>query len=80
MMSLKTRLDRVQRRMIATMAAEQGLTYDELLEEAQLFFSLPLVEQLATIDDIHEELCREGMSMDDIDDMKAMLIREYRPI
>ena len=79
-MSLKTRLDRVQRRMIATMAAEQGLTYDEFLEEAQLFFSLPLVEQLATIDDIHEELRREGMSMDDIDDMKAMLIREYRPI
>jgi hypothetical protein len=79
-MRLKTRLDRVQRRMIAIMAAEQGLTYDELLEEAQLFFSLPLVEQLAKIDDIHEELCREGMSMEDITDMKAMLIREYRPI
>jgi hypothetical protein len=79
-MSLKTRLDRVQRRMIATMAAEQGLTYDELLEEAREFFRLPLVEQLAKIDDIQQELCREGMSMDHIDDMKAMLIREYRPI
>jgi hypothetical protein len=32
------------------------------------------------VDAIEADLRAAGMSMDDIADMKAMLIREYRPI
>jgi hypothetical protein len=86
MISLKARLGRLekletehQRRTITAMAAEQGLTYEEFMEEAEAFFSLPLVEQLSKVDDIEAELRREGMSIDGIADIKATLIREYRP-
>jgi hypothetical protein len=82
-MGLKARLNRLaaeyQRRMIAATAAEHGLTYAEFMEEAEEFFSLPLAEQLAKVDAIAAELQAEGLSWDDIDDMKATLIREYRP-
>jgi hypothetical protein len=44
-MSLKTRLDRLQaeyqRRTIAAIAAEQGLTYEELMQEAEEFLAFP---------------------------------------
>jgi hypothetical protein len=84
MMSLKTRLDRLQshyqRRTITAIAAKYGLSVDELLEEAEEFFALPLAEQLARIDAIDAELRREGMSWDNVADIKATLIREYRPI
>jgi hypothetical protein len=79
MMNLKARLERLERRMITAMSAEQGLTYEEFLEEAEAFFSLPLAEQLAQVGDIDAELRRQGMSMDDIADIKATLIRKYRP-
>ena len=85
-MSSKARIKRLeqletehQRRTITAMAAEQGLTYEELLEEAEAFFSLPLVEQLAKVDEIEAELRHNGMSWDDVADIKATLIREYRP-
>jgi hypothetical protein len=85
-MSLKRRLDaievaraRQQRRIIAATAAEYGLSVNEFLEEAEAFFTLPLAEQLAQVDDIDAELCRQGISMNDIADIKATLIREYRP-
>jgi hypothetical protein len=86
-MSLKHRLDAIeaararrQRRMMAATAAEYGLSVDEFLEEAEAFFTLPLAEQLAQVDDIDAELRRQGMSMNNVADIKATLIREYRPI
>jgi molybdate-binding protein len=82
-MSLKTRLDRVQaeyqRRTIAAMAAAQGLTYEELLEEASAFLALPLAVQLDQVDAIAAELQAEGLNSDDVEEIKATLTREYRP-
>jgi hypothetical protein len=85
-MSLKRRIDAIEaterrreRQWLARMAAECGLTVDELLAEAEDFFSLPLVEQLAEVDRINEGLQAEGLSMDAIEDIKATLIRKYRP-
>jgi hypothetical protein len=79
----ETRLRRLegrrQRRMIAAMAAEVGLTADELLEEAHEFFSLSLEDQLAQVDAIAAALQAEGLTMDDVDDLKATLRREYKP-
>jgi hypothetical protein len=66
---------RRQRQKLAAMAAEVGLSYDEMLEEAHEFFALPLAEQLAEVDRIVPELQAEGMTMDDIDDIKADLAR-----
>jgi hypothetical protein len=45
-----------QRQEIAAVAAEHGLTYDELMQEAEAFFSLPLEDQLAKVDAIAAEL------------------------
>jgi hypothetical protein len=86
MSNLQRRLDaleatraRRQRREIAAMAAEHGLSYDEFMAEAEAFFSLSLEDQLAKIDVIAAELQAEGFSMDDVEEIKATLIREYRP-
>jgi hypothetical protein len=68
-----------QRRTITAMAAEQGLTYEELLEEAAEFFALPLATQLEQVDAIAAELQAEGMTMDDIAGIKATLVQEYWP-
>jgi hypothetical protein len=68
-----------QRREIAAMAAEHGLTADELLEEAELFFALPLDEQLAQVDAIAAELQAEGFSWDDVEEIKSTLVQHYRP-
>jgi hypothetical protein len=68
-----------RRRAIAAMAAEVGLTAEQLLEEAEAFFSLSLEEQLAQVDEIAAALQAEGLSMDDVDELKATLTREYRP-
>lgn len=82
-LSLKTRLDRLQaeyqRRAITAIAAEQGLTYEAMMAEAERFFSQPLAEQLAEIDGIAEALQAEGMTWDDVAEIKATLTREYRP-
>jgi hypothetical protein len=69
-----------QRRTINAMAAEQGLTYEELLEEAEAFFALPLAVQLDKVDAIAAELQAEGLSWDDVDEITSTLTREYRPI
>jgi hypothetical protein len=61
------------------MAAAQGLTYEELLEEAAAFFGLPLATQFERVDAIAIELQAEGLSWDDVDEIKATLTREYRP-
>jgi hypothetical protein len=78
------RLERLEaehrRRTIAALAAEQGLTYKELLEEAEEFFALPLADQLAKVDEIAAELQAEGLSWNDVEEIKATLRREYRPI
>jgi uncharacterized protein YoaH (UPF0181 family) len=68
-----------QRREIAAMAAEHGSTYDQFMEEAEAFFALSLEEQLAKVDEIADALRAEGMSWGDVDELKATLIREYRP-
>jgi hypothetical protein len=82
-MSLKTRLDRLQaeyqRRTITALATAQGLNYEELLEEAEEFFALPLAVQLNKVDAIAAELQAEGWSGGDVEALKATLIREYRP-
>jgi hypothetical protein len=82
-MNLGKRLDRLeaahQQRRIAAMAAEVGLTPEEMLEEAETFFALPLGEQLARVDAIAAELQAEGWSGGDVEALKATLIREYRP-
>jgi hypothetical protein len=70
---------RRRRQQLTAMAAEVGLSVDELLEEAELFFALPLEEQLAKVDSIAEELRAEGLSADDLDDLKDTLRREYKP-
>jgi hypothetical protein len=81
--SYERRLQRLKawrrRREIAAMAAEVGLTADELLEEAHEFFALPLEEQLAKVDEIAAALQAEGLSMDDLDDLKTTLTRHHRP-
>jgi hypothetical protein len=85
-MSLQRRLNTIQtararrqRQEIAAMAAEHGLTYDEFMEEAEVFFALSLEDQLAKVDAVAAELRAEGLSMDDLDELKATLTREYRP-
>lgn len=81
--AVETRLRRLevrrQRRMIAAVAADMGLTADELLEEAEAFFTLALEEQLAQVDAIAEEPQAEGLSTDDLDDLKDTLRQEYKP-
>ena len=84
--SLESRLKRIeaararrQRQEIAAMAAEHGLTYDELMAEAEAFFPLLLEDQLAKVDEIAAALQAEGMTMDDVDEVKATLTREYKP-
>jgi hypothetical protein len=67
-----------QRREIAAIAAEVGLTVDELLEEAELFFRMSLEEQLAEVDKIAGELRAEGLSMDDVAEIKATLVQHDR--
>jgi hypothetical protein len=67
-----------RRREIAATAAQYGLTYEQLIEEAEMFFAQPLDAQLAQVDEIAAELQAEGMTMDDIDGIKADLVRYYR--
>jgi hypothetical protein len=69
---------RRRRREIAAMAAEHGLTYDEFMAEAEAFFARPLEDQLAEIDAIAAELQAEGMSWDDVEEIKGTLIREHQ--
>jgi hypothetical protein len=80
-MSLKTRLDRLQaeyqRRTITAIAAAQGLTYEELLEEAEAFFALPLAEQLAKVDAITAELQAGGLSWADVEEIKMTLTQKH---
>jgi thymidine kinase len=68
-----------QREIVAEFARESGQTVDEVLADAEQFFALPLAEQLAEVDRIAAELEAQGMTMDDVEDIKATLIREYRP-
>jgi len=77
--TIQTARARRQRQEIAAMAAEHGLTYDEFMEEAEVFFALSLEDQLAKVDAVAAELRAEGLSMDDLDELKATLTREYRP-
>jgi hypothetical protein len=83
-MSLKTRLDRLQaeyqRCTITALAAAEGLTYEEMMAEAERFLSQSLEEQLAEIDGIAEALQAEGMTWDDVAELKATLTRECRPL
>jgi hypothetical protein len=90
-MSLERRLSRLEeaqalaeaqriRQMYATTAAEHGLTVEEFMEEAECFLSQSLEDQLAEIDRIAAALEAEGMTWDDVADIKATLTREYRPL
>jgi hypothetical protein len=83
--SLESRLKRIeeararrQQQEIAAMAAEHGLTYHQFMAEAEAFFSLSLEDQLAEIDRIAAELQAEGMSWDDVAEIKATLVQHYR--
>lgn len=86
-MSLEKRISRLEatqaayelREMYARVAAECGMDPDELMEEAEAFLRLPLAEQLAEVDRLHADMIAEGLTMDDAEDIKATLVREYRP-
>jgi hypothetical protein len=65
---------------VTAIAAEFGQSYAEFMEEAETFFRLPLAEQLAEVDQIQRELQAEGMTMDDIDEIKATLTTHDRPM
>ena len=71
---------RAQQVMIRQVAREYGLTYAELMEEAETFFRLPLAEQLAEVDRIAAALQAHGMSMDDVAEIKATLTTHDRPM
>ena len=71
---------RCHRRMIAVTAAEYGLSPHDLLEEAEVFFSQSLDQQLAEVDRLAPDLIAEGIcTAPELDDIKATLMREYRP-
>jgi hypothetical protein len=80
-MNLGKRLDRLeaahQQRRIAAMAAEVGLTPEEMLEEAETFFALPLAEQLAKVDAIAAELQAGGLSWADVEEIKTTLTQKH---
>jgi hypothetical protein len=82
-MDLRRRLDALEaaetRRNYEIVAAEYGMDPDELMEEAEAFFALSLAEQLAEVDRIDAEPRAEGLVMEDFAEIKADLIREYRP-
>ena len=65
---------------VTAMAAECGMSYAEFMEEAETFFRLPLAEQLAEVDRIAAALQAEGMSMDDVAEIKATLTTHDRPM
>jgi hypothetical protein len=69
-----------QAQMLAATAAQYGVTRDELLEEARVFFALPLAAQLATIDQYEADLRAEGFTDADLAHMRATLTRYYRPM
>ena len=86
-MSLRRRVDtlesahaRRQRRMLAAIAAEDGLSPDEFIEEAEAFFRLPLAEQLTRVDDLEAELHAAGLSAEDMAEIKETLIRYDQPM
>jgi hypothetical protein len=62
-------------RLLATAGAPYGVSADELLAEARQFFALPLAAQLAELDTLTDEFSGE-----ELDAMRAILIREYRPM
>ena len=85
--SLEARLARLEaytydRRMrtIDATAAQYGITSDDLIEEARVFFALSLAEQLADIDQHEAILCAEGFTNADLADMRQTLTRYYRPM
>jgi hypothetical protein len=68
-----------QREMVVEIARASGQTVDKFLADAERFFALPLSAQLAEVARIAAALQAEGMTMDDVEDIKASLVREYRP-
>jgi hypothetical protein len=85
-MSLERRITRLEaaaaerqgRQILGEIAAAEGLTVDELAQEAEAFLGLPLAAQLAEVDRIAAELAAQGLAMNDRDEIKAILVREYR--
>jgi protein-disulfide isomerase-like protein with CxxC motif len=82
-MSLDRRIERLeawqQRQLYRQIAAEFGMDPDELQEEAEDFFSQSLEDQLAEIDRLRAEMEAEGVPWEEADEIKATLVREYRP-
>jgi hypothetical protein len=81
--NLDARLQKLEaaetRRTYEIVAAEYGVDPDELMRDAEAFFALSLAEQLAEVDRIDAELRAEGLVMEDFAEIKADLIRAYRP-
>jgi hypothetical protein len=86
-MSLERRISRLEQAQERTqswrhyqmVAAEFGFDAAELMDEAEAFFALPLVEQLAEVDRIAAESLTQGIPWDEVEAIKATLVREYRP-
>jgi hypothetical protein len=68
------------RRSLTEAGQPYGLSADDLLDEARQFFALPLAAQLAEIESIMPQLRQQGFTDTDLVDMRALLIREYRPM
>jgi hypothetical protein len=86
MRDVRRRLDAIVRaearrqyREVVAMAREQGLTYQELMQEAEAFLSQPLADQLAEVDRIHAESLAHGIPWDEVEETKATLTEHYRP-
>jgi hypothetical protein len=84
MRDMERRLNQLEarrhRRMIAVTAAEYGLSADDLMAEAEAFFAMPLDQQVAEVDGLAPNLIAEGIcTAAELDDIKATLMREYRP-
>jgi hypothetical protein len=70
---------RLERR-IQRLETQTRLERAELMAEARRFFALPLATQLAEMESIAPELRAEGFTDADLADMRAALIRYYRPL
>jgi hypothetical protein len=63
------------KRLAAEAGEPYGLSAAAVLDEAKRYFALPLAEQLAELDTLTDQFSGE-----ELDAMRAILIRGYRPL
>ena len=77
---LEVDMQRRQRRHLTATAAQYGVTVDDLLDEARRMLALPLVEQLAEIDEQADLFRANGLTDADLQHIKQTLTAYYRPM